>query len=343
MPQEIDFYMPFSSRRSPDYERARADHLAWPRRLGLITTAAAAQRHSQGGYADLAARFYPSAVGADLDLGVDLMSWFFLFDDLFDGPRGEDPQEAKQLTDDVAAGLDGPLPDSAPLIARGFADMWRRTCQGMSPAWCLRSARHWRAYFSGYIDEASSRHRNAPCDSAGQYLAMRRQTIGVQPTVDLSERTGHYEVPQRLFDSAVQFAMLQIAIDTNLILNDIASLEKEEARGEQNNMVLILMREHGWTQGRSIAHMQDEVRTRLEQFLLLESCLPTVYDIFALNPEEREAAEKYRIDGVRSVIRGSYDWHRSSGRYASDHVIPADCQGYLEDLGGKRGNFAVAP
>ncbi|MET7855333.1 pentalenene synthase [Streptomyces avermitilis] len=333
MPQDVDFHIPFPSRRSPDFERARADHLSWPRALGLIGTDAAAERHSRGGYADLAARFYPSATGADLDLGVDLMSWFFLFDDLFDGPRGEDPQETRKLTDAVAAALDGPLPESAPPIAHGFADVWRRTCQGMSAAWRARSARHWRNYFSGYVDEAVSRHLNTPYDSAGHYLAMRRQTIGVQPTVDLAERACHCEVPQRVFDSAVLFAMLQIAIDTNLILNDIASLEKEEARGELNNMVFILMREHGWTRGRSIAHMQDGVRTRLEQFLLLEACLPKVYDTFELTAQERESAEKYRMDGVRSVIRGSYDWHRSSGRYDADYAIAASYQGYLEELG----------
>ncbi len=333
MPQDVDFSMPLPSRRSPDCERARADQLIWPRTLGLITTEAAAQRHRKGGYADLAAAFYPSATGPDLDLGVDLMSWFFLFDDLFDGPRGEDPQETKKLTDAVAAALDGPLPDSAPPIAHGFADVWRRTCEGMSAAWCRRSARHWRAYFSGYVDEAVSRHHNTPYTSAAEYLALRRHTIGVQPTVDLAERTGRFEVPHRIFDSAVMYAMLQIAVDTNLLLNDIASLEKEEARGEQNNMVLILAREHGWSRGRSIAYMQDGVRTRLEQFLLLEACLPKVYDTFDLDPQERESAEAYRLDAVRSVIRGSYDWHRSSGRYAADFVVSASRHGYLEDLG----------
>lgn len=333
MQKDIEFHMPFPSRRSPDGERARAEHLTWPRTLGLISTETAAQRHSKGGYADLATYFYPSATGRDLDLGVDLMSWFFLFDDLFDGPRGDDPREAKKLVDAVAAALDGPLAGGAPPIAHGFADVWRRTCEGMSRPWCVRTAWHWRNYFFGYVDEASSRYCKTPYDSADQYLAMRRQTIGVLPTVNLAERTGHYEVPQRAYDSAVLSAMLQIAIDVNVIFNDIASLEKELARGEQNNMVLILMREHGWTKGRSIAHMQDGIRTRLEQFLLLEACLPKVYDALALSPTERESVEKYRFDGVRAVIRGSYDWHRTSGRYATEFAISASRQGYVEDLG----------
>ncbi|MFE7898191.1 pentalenene synthase [Streptomyces sp. NPDC057424] len=333
MPQDVDFHIPLPSRQSPDHARADAEQLIWPRSLGLIKSEAAAERHLRGGYADLASRFYPHATGADLDLGVDLMSWFFLFDDLFDGPRGEDPEAAKQLTDAVAAALDGPLPPSAPPIAHGFADIWRRCCDEMSPSWCTRSARHWRNYFDGYVDEARSRFRDKPYDSAAEYLAMRRHTIGVQPTVDLAERAGRFEVPQRVFDSAVLGAMLQIAVDVNLMLNDIASLEKEEARGELNNMVMILRREHGWSKGRSIAHLQDEVQARLEQFLLLESCLPQVGEIYGLDASEREALERYRTDAVRTVIRGSYDWHRSSGRYDTEFALAAGSQGYLEELG----------
>lgn len=332
MPQNVDFHIPLPSRQSPDHARADAEQLAWPRSLGLIKSEAAAARHLRGGYAQLASRFYPHAIGADLDLGVDLMSWFFLFDDHFDGPRGENPAEAKQLTDAVAAALNVPLPVTAPPIAHGFADIWRRICEGMTPAWCTRSARHWRSYFDGYVDEAES--RDTPFSSAAQYLTVRRQTIGVQPTVDLAERAGHFEVPHRVFDGAVLSAMRQIAADVNLLLNDIASLEKEEARGEQNNMVLILRREHGWSKDRSVAHIQSEVRARLEQYLLLESCLPQLGDIFQLNEAEREALERYRNDGLCTVIRGSYDWHRSSGRYDAEFAFAAGAQGYLEELGG---------
>jgi pentalenene synthase len=203
----------------------------------------------------------------------------------------------------------------------------------MTPAWCARSARHWRSYFAGYVDEAQSRFWDMPYDSAAQYLAVRRHTIGVQPTVDLAERAGRFEVPHRVFDSAVLCAMLQIAVDVNLLLNDIASLEKEEARGEQNNMVMILRREHGWSKDRSVAHIQSEVRLRLEQYLLLESCLPRVADIYRLDEGERAALERYRDDAVRTVIRGSYDWHRSSGRYDAEFALAAGAQGYLEELG----------
>ncbi|MET0402200.1 MAG: hypothetical protein ABW123_07330 [Cystobacter sp.] len=332
MPQDIHFALPFPARRSADADRARAVQLNWPRKLSLITTEAAAKRHLKGDYADLACWFYPSATGSDLDLGVDLMSWFFLFDDLFDGPAGDDTAMARQLTDAVIAAVERPLDDSYPLIARGLADIWRRTCEGMSSDYRARAARHWRGYIAGYVDEAASRHHAVPYDS-GRYLAIRRKTIGVLPTVDMAERTSHCEVPKRVYESAVMSAMLQIAIDINVFFNDIASLEKEAARGEQNNLVLILMRENSWTQARSITQMQQEVRTRIEQFVMLESLLPKLYDSFDLNADERDRTERFRTDGLRSVIRGSNDWHNSSGRYGAEFVLAASREGFLENLG----------
>jgi pentalenene synthase len=81
-------------------------------------------------------------------------------------------------------------------------------------------------------------------------------------------------------------------------------------------MVLILAREHHWTQAQSIAHLRDQVRTRMEQFLMLEACLPELCDVFGLSDSDRVRMEKYRTDGLRALIRGAYDWHRRSGRYA---------------------------
>jgi pentalenene synthase len=333
MPQDFHIAIPFPPRYSADAERARAVHLDWPRKLQLITTEAAAARHCKGDYADLAGWFYPTATGADLDLGVDLMSWFFLFDDQFDGPAGADPALAKQLTDAVIDAIERPLSDSHPRIAHALADVWRRSCEGMSPDFCARAARHWRGYIAGYVDEAASRHRAVPYDS-NQYMAVRRKTIGVLPTIDMAERVGHCEVPKRIYESAVISALLQIAIDINVLFNDVASLEKEVARGEQNNLVLILMRENDWTQSRSIAHiLQHELRARFDQFMLLEATLPQVYDSFNLDDDERDRTERFRLDGLRTVIRGSHDWHRSSGRYSAQFVREASEQGYLENLG----------
>jgi len=342
VPQDLVFHIPFPARRSPDADRAVADHLDWPRALTMITTDEAARRHAKGNYADLATYFYPAATGPDLDLGVDLMSWFFLFDDLFDGLAGKDPDEAARLVDAVTAVFDAPLDATAPLISRGLADLWRRTGEGMSAQYRVRAIRHWRDYLNGYVDEAAAREVTGALD-ADTYFAIRRRTIGVLPTVDMAERTSRCEVPKRMYESATMSAMLQIATDVNVLFNDIVSLEKEIAVGDPNNMVLILMRENDWTSERSIAHMGTEVRTRIDQFLLLEAVLPRVYDSLGLDADERDRTDRFRLDGLRTVIRGSYDWHRSSGRYDAEFAVAVGRQAFLEDLGVRTGDTASHP
>jgi pentalenene synthase len=148
MPQGVQLYIPFPSRVSPDFNRAQANHMDWPRRFGLLPTQTAEIRHLKGNYPDVASRFHPTALGADLDLGVDQQSWYFIFDDFFDGRPGDDVAEVRRLTGIVAACLTGPAPAGEPLAA-AFADLWIRSRIGMSASWVRRAAANWRAYLAG--------------------------------------------------------------------------------------------------------------------------------------------------------------------------------------------------
>ena len=314
MPYGVQLHIPFPSRVSPDLERARSTHLAWPRGFGFLSDEADAERHRRANYAELAARFHPAARGADLDLGVDQMSWFFLFDDAFDGPLGADLQRTRRFVDAVAAALDGRPAASAPPIVRAFRDLWERSCAGMSTTWRDRAAGDWRSYLSGYLAEADYRCRNA-FPTADEHLKLRRDTIGVQPTVDLAERIGHYEVPDPIFDSQHMRDMRAIAAEVDSVHNDILSVEKEEAQGDIHNLVLILQRDRSRSRQEAIEIMRRMIRERTERFLALEAELPQVSRDLRLGPRETEIALRYSTDALRTVMRGDYDWAEGSGRY----------------------------
>jgi hypothetical protein len=70
-------------------------------------------------------------------------------------------------------------PDAGPAVL-AFADLWGRSQDGMSQAWCSRAARHWHAYLLGYLDEADKRGR---CFAMPEYLRVRRDTVGAQPVL----------------------------------------------------------------------------------------------------------------------------------------------------------------
>lgn len=316
MPYGIQLYIPFPSRVSPDLERARSTHLAWPRSFGFLSDGTGAQRHQRANYAELAARFHPAAQGPDLDLGVDQMSWFFLFDDAFDTPLGEDPHQTRHSVDAVAAALDSRPGPCAPPIVRAFRDLWERSREGMSTTWRSRAADNWRCYLSGYLAEADYRCRNT-FPTADEHLKLRRDTIGVQPTVDLAERIGHYEVPEPIFDSQHMRDMRAIAAEVDSIHNDIVSVEKEEAQGDIHNLVLILQRDRSRSRHEAIEIMRQMIHERIERFLALEAELSKVGRDLHLSPRETETAIRYSTDALRTVMRGDYDWAEGSGRYGS--------------------------
>ncbi|MFI1887755.1 terpene synthase family protein [Streptomyces jumonjinensis] len=316
MPRGIDLHIPFPCRISRDVDRARDQHLHWPRSHGLLDSEEAARRHTGARYAELAARFYPDAVGDDLDLGVDLMSWFFLFDDMFDGPEGEDPARARALVESVARVLGRPAASSDAPVVRAFSDLWRRSCDGMSPQWRHRAAEHWRTYLSGYVIEARHRQRGL-MPTVEEHLLLRRETIGVYPTVDLAERIGRFEVPEHVYADGRLTAMRHIAAEVDTIHNDLCSVEKEEARGEIHNLLLILERRRRCTRAEAVEEMRRMIRSRTERFLVLEAGLPGLCDSYRLAEAQRVPVHRF-ADSLRSAMRGDYDWAEQSGRYATE-------------------------
>ncbi|MGW4383451.1 hypothetical protein [Kitasatospora sp. NPDC004531] len=116
MPQDIPMHIPFPARVNPDAARVADEEMRWLLRFGLLRSPEAVRRHRNGDYTDLGVRFHPAATGEGLDLAIEQQSWFFLFDDQFDGPRGDDPVQAQALIDGVQDVLRHPdgRPDRPP-------------------------------------------------------------------------------------------------------------------------------------------------------------------------------------------------------------------------------------
>lgn len=315
MPRGIDLYYPFPRRISPDLARARTVHLQWPCGFGLLDTQQKIDRHVRGDYPGLAARFYPTAAGTELDLGVDLMSWFFLFDDLFDGPHGEDPPRAEQLIDTMVHALEYRPREPAAPIVKALADLWQRSCVGMSGSWRIRAARHWRAYLVGHVAETRNRHDRVRL-TVEEYLRLRRDTIGVQVTVDLAESIGHYEIPDQVFFSWPIADMRTIAADVDTLHNDIVSVEKEQAAGDIHNILLILEREKHRDRSAIVDLVSVMLRKRVDRFIALESRITALCANSHLSPRQSEALNRYVTDALRPVMRGAFDWAEGTGRYA---------------------------
>ncbi|MFF2078013.1 pentalenene synthase [Kitasatospora sp. NPDC058162] len=325
MPQDVEFTVPLESRVSPDLPRARRHHLAWVRESGLLHGEEALRRYESSRVADSAAYGFPDAAGDDLDLCLDLLGWLSLLDDRFDdrldtgdrrigrlGTRGTRMDDAVALCQDLVDHLrygTRPAAKTAPAVA-AFAHCWQRMSHGMSQEWRRRTVHDWTDYLAGWPTRIADR-AYAPLPDPAAHLRARRRTIGLRPLLALAERAGHFEVPLPAWCSSHLEGMRIAACDAVIAMNEVHSLERDEAAGRPN-LVLSLMRHHGLARPEALRQVGDTVRRSVETFLQLRAGLPQLEkDLGGATPELARYA-----DAHAAWIRGYHDWGRTAPCYA---------------------------
>ncbi|MFJ8475679.1 pentalenene synthase [Kitasatospora sp. NPDC094011] len=332
MPQDVEFTMPVESRVSPELDRARRRHLDWVRASGLVTGDEALHRYEASRVADSAAYGFPEAVGADLDLCFDLLGWLFLFDARFDprsdarpGTRPGTPSDTPNRRTDAAIAvcqdlvglLRWPKPPAAPArpVVAAFADCWRRMGRGRSEEWRRRTAHDWVDYLAGWPTRIADRAHGVPPDPAA-HLRARRRTIGVRPLLALAERVGDFEVPLLAWHSTHLEGMRIAACDAVVAMNEIHSLEKDEARGFPN-LVPSLVHHRGLSRAEAVRQVCGTVERSVASFVDLRAGLPQLEQ--ALGAGRMPELARY-ADAHAAWIRGYHDWGRAAPRYTA----PAD-------------------
>ncbi|MFB7449815.1 terpene synthase family protein [Streptomyces sp. NPDC056194] len=156
------------------------------------------------------------------------------------GPRP--PHDVARLRQGLIDIVHGARPEagSDPCSA-SFADLWRCCAEGAPRGWVARVAHEWEYYFAAHAHEAINRCRGIPAGME-QYLQVRRGVAGTALTVSLAERAAGIAIPAAAFHSPQLRTMREIAVDIPLMYNDVYSLEKEEARGDMDNLVLVVLR-----------------------------------------------------------------------------------------------------
>ncbi|WP_027346185.1 terpene synthase family protein [Hamadaea tsunoensis] len=312
---EPRFDIPYPSRISPDVERARLEGLRWAREMGIVRDGAETAALDAPRFDRLAAYAYPGHVGAPLDLVVELMLWFFPFDDLFDGPLGRDPAATAALIENLVAGMYAERPPSPfdPPMVRAFLDLWHRARIGTTPSWRTRLHSDSEAYLRSYQWEAANRVRGR-VPSVASYVEMRRHSIGVWPSLDVGESTGRFEIPQVAFRSDHVQTMRRLCSDVVVLVNEAYSAAKDHEHGDLN-LAVLLEREEGLTARQARARVVAMAEACVADFVRLDAGLDRLCDDLNI-PAARPDLERY-ADGMRSWMRGNLDWSRETVRYRS--------------------------
>jgi pentalenene synthase len=318
MPQSVEFLMPYPSKFAANLAPALERHIVWARKQGLIPTDTAEDVYRFCQHAEVGAWFCPDPdTDWDLDLQLDINGWYFVFDDAFDTPKDQAANGAaavcQELMELVSQSRPAPKSILSPLVS-AFADVWQRECEGMSPFWRQRAAVTWAGYLAGnLVEEANRRIRQAlrPAD----YLNVRCRSVGVLPDFDMYECMGRYEVPPLAWYSSHMEAMRASTVEHVILVNDVCSLEKDEARGDVN-IVTLLTQQNGCSRSAAIAEVTAMADSRMRRFQSLEAGIPRLCEQLTLTGRDRTAVDRH-VKAMIDMLSGNYHWSRTCGRYSA--------------------------
>ncbi|GAA0704115.1 hypothetical protein GCM10010193_68970 [Kitasatospora atroaurantiaca] len=313
MSDDTSLELSFPHRRSPHHAQAAAHHQEWLRRHRELATGTNEFTYAHWDVAELAAVSYPECSAEDLGLATDLMGFYFLFDDQFDGPLGRRPDQVARICDRLTAIVHGARPAGTSAVERAFADLWRRSIKGMPPRWRARAAYNWEWYFACHPSEAAGRISGQIPDREA-YLMLRRGTAAMETIFDMIERLGRFEVPQTVFHHPLLRQLRQLAADIPSLSNDVRSFPMEAPRGDVCNLVMIVQQERGCPAEEAGSVVLAEAQLMIDRFTELRSELPDAYRWLALDQSERAAARRY-ADGLANWLAGYLRWEARTGRY----------------------------
>ncbi|WP_051342433.1 terpene synthase family protein [Pseudonocardia spinosispora] len=306
---------------SPFGDHADSEALRWAKQLGLLRTADIEHRLARTRPGALAAHCYPHAGPEDLCLLAEWMSWLFVLDDQGDeGLHGRRPE----LFSDALANLDLDTPGNSddPLRA-GLSDLAQRAEQRMSPSWRRRFRRHLADYFTANVWQAGHRRLDEVPDLE-VFARMRRDAGAVMPSFDLIEYTESAALPADVYYSRTYQRLLVTSADVVCWTNDLMSLEKELAHGDNQNLVLVLHHERGIPLQDAAHEVTVRTQRQLERFLAAERELPTVCDRLKVGDEVRATADACAAM-LKAWMVGHVAWGRGTARYLEVPVSAGVC------------------
>lgn len=327
-------YCPFPPLINAHVEEVQEHITTWVQHFHLVRQERALQRFRASKFGYLISRAYPRAAFQDLAIVADWNTWLFLLDDQFDESGiGRDPEQMQQAFADLLAILHDALPQAGDSpLALSLHDVWQRMQQRTTAAWQESFRTPVEDYFAACIWEATNRARKLT-PRREEYIRLRRITGALLTDVALIDLTEHIALPPAVRLSAPVEQLTDMANDVVCWTNDIISLEKEMARGDVHNLVLVIQHEQQCSLQAAVDEAAQLVRARVEEYIATERDLPS------FGPASDADLAKYRAV-LRAWMRGNLDWGRDSGRYVQ--IEEAAQVSYLEPLLDSASHVAVA-
>ncbi|MBZ5714801.1 terpene synthase family protein [Nannocystis pusilla] len=279
----------------------------WAQAMGLARNPAhiEALRDSQVGH--LLARIFPATADMiALQVAVDWTTLFCCLDDRLEQIHGA-ALVAAYLRSLLGVFRDGAHPQLIDPFSQGFSDLRERMLDLRVPNWIPRFSACVERLFDAFVDEA--RYRAAGVVPAfASHSKIRQITVGLHTGFLLSELTEHIFLPPDVLEHESVRALERSASTIVGLANDIYTVEKEMAKGEVNNTVLVLMHEDGLSFADALDRTVQLHNIEMREFSRLVTDLPS-FD------EDTDHQLRRYVEVLIAFISGHDDWARTTGRY----------------------------
>jgi hypothetical protein len=286
-----DFHLPFRSHKHARAQQANDDAVAWSLHHGLIRRRGA-DAFAGIGFGHLAARVEHRAPYEHVVVLARWMAWSFVLDDQHDHLIRTGQLDAwRPVTDAIRGQLAGENRRQPPRdpLTRTFIELCDLILPGMRPETARRFTAHILDMLNSMDQEATNRLVARPPE-IDDYVLMRRHSSQLPAMMDMSEASLDIEISPKIYSSPTFQELLWSATDVISWGNDLFSLRKEAACGDNNNIAVVLADRQGLTQPQVIRAVQERIAARVEDFLAAERELPHTLDTLGATTAARAAA-----------------------------------------------------
>ncbi|MCC2280861.1 terpene synthase family protein [Streptomyces sp. ET3-23] len=314
-------WCPIDVQRAPKEERRQAHQasIIWAEAVGLATPGPELSWYSQWNAAEFAARVFTRCTGEDFALATQWFGWMNVLDDRLETTSLEGlPSQLAPL--DMIFESDGAHSNGAHLsatpLSKALADLWARTQPRMSSAWRARMAYLWQQCSQGFLWEARNRLTGHPPRLA-DYMTRRVAAGGAEFCLALTEGLYKEELDDETYYSGPLANLRTSACEHICWANDLLTLEREEARGDLHNLVLVIQAAHGLSRAEAVSTVARMTNHRMHAVITTSGMVPAYLDVVGLDPPVRHRFAR-AVDMTEQWLAGSLEFHQLSTRHI-DH------------------------
>ncbi|MEW2624325.1 polyprenyl synthetase family protein [Streptomyces sp. NPDC048106] len=294
----------------------------WFLQSGLVTDPAQFEHHQLTDMFRFPVDHLPPSTQDRAETAVGLLAMTMLWDDLFEDPRLDDPQDATTLRRGLVTTLrQGPHASwTQAAIPRAWAQLWPRLCEGRTTGWqkrfldsfetrCEASEREVHHRLSGHVPATTD------------YLPLRAARKSDDIAFAFFDVWLDQEVPPKVRSHPVARRIEELVGSVVFMENDLVAPEQDESEQSPYSLVRMVRHETGCTFEEAVTHVRRRAAERRAQLDATAAYAPVLLRALSgrTGREEGQVSLYENLMSVLPVLR-RLDRSRGSGAVASQNL-----------------------